>query len=251
MNVLIFLFLILCIMSFIILGKSSFYLLIGLFMSFGIFLGFSLSLRFGVPLTPSLLISLFTLSGVILFFVNGYTTKTKSAFLCVIITFTLIILIIPTITKNLNIAGFSSEEIEEISALNLTAKMPFEEIVSAVVIFSMSGAIIDASIAITSSMYELHNQIKFENRHKLIASGMKVATELLSSSIHTLFFAFIANNLALFFWFYDLNYPLSTVINSKVFITELTISLLAGASTVITLPLTACFSGYYFMRTKK
>lgn len=109
MNVLIFLFLILCIMSFIILGKSSFYLLIGLFMSFGIFLGFSLSLRFGVPLTPSLLISLFTLSGVILFFVNGYTTKTKSAFLCVIITFTLIILIIPTITKNLNIAVFSSE----------------------------------------------------------------------------------------------------------------------------------------------
>lgn len=248
MNILFILFIILTLLAFLVLGSSSVYLILSLFLNFVVFITFLSILQHGFFPKTSLFMLLILLSCIILFFANGYNDKTKIAFFCALFIFAILLLILPKIIQLLNITGFHAEEIEELMVLHLHTVLSFDEIITCVILLTMSGAILDASMAITSSMYEVVEHLPTKNQRELFLSGMNMATSLLGANIHTLFFAFIANNLALFFWFYDLKYSLIMIINSKIFVYELAVSLFSATTTALTLPLTAWISSYYFTR---
>lgn len=248
MNVLIFLFFILCLLSFIILGKPAFYLITGIFMTLTLFLAAIYLISRNFAVVPVFLIVLLALTNIILFYTNGYNEKTKLAFFCAIITFLLMLLFIPFLTKIIAISGFTPEEIDELASLDFSVAVPFQALTTILIIMSMSGAVIDASMAVASALYELRYQGQVLKMKDLFSSSIKVVQEILGSSIHTLFFAFVANNLALIFWFSDLHYSFETLINAKAFVAEIVVSFLAGIMTVATLPFTAYIGSKYFIR---
>ncbi|MCD1024399.1 YibE/F family protein [Enterococcus sp. SMC-9] len=248
MNVLLFLFFILCLLSFLILGKPAFYLITGIFMTLCLFLVAIYLISRNFAVLPIFLVVLLALTGIILFYTNGFNPKTKLAFFCSVITFTLMILLIPLLTKSIAIAGFTPEEIDELATMNFAVPISYQALTTVLIIMSMAGAVIDASMAVASSLYELRYQGQLLSATALFQSSMKVVKEILGSSIHTLFFAFVANNLALIFWFSDLHYSFETLINAKAFVAELVISILAGIMTVATLPFTAYFGAKFFTR---
>lgn len=248
MNVLIFLFFILCFLSFIILGKPAFYLITGLFMTLGLFLAAIYFISHNFAVAPVFLVVLLVLTSIILFYTNGYNEKTKLAFFCAIMTFLLMLFFVPFLTRMIAIAGFTPEEIDELATINFSVDVPFQALTTILIILSMAGAVIDASMAVASGLYELRYKGQVLNTKDLFYSSMKVVQEILGSSIHTLFFAFVANNLALIFWFSDLHYSFETLINAKAFVAEIVVSFLAGIMTVATLPFTAYLGAKYFTR---
>lgn len=161
-------------------------------------------------------------------------------------TFLLMLFFVPFLTRIIAIAGFTPEEIDELATMNFSVDVPFQALTTILIILSMAGAVIDASMAVASGLYELRYKGQVLNTKDLFYSSMKVVQEILGSSIHTLFFAFVANNLALIFWFSDLHYSFETLINAKAFVAEIVVSFLAGIMTVATLPFTAYLGAKYF-----
>ncbi|WP_428205852.1 YibE/F family protein, partial [Enterococcus faecalis] len=80
------------------------------------------------------------------------------AFICVIfflVTFTIVSL--PLITA-LKTQGFSSEELIELANFDLNVDIPFSELNVSIILISFSGAVIDGSMAICSSTYEIYTK---------------------------------------------------------------------------------------------
>ena len=128
--------------------------------------------------------------------------------------------------------------------MDLSVSVPFSALNLSIILMSFSGAVIDSSIAVSSSTYEIYRRSEKLTFKELVQSSMTVVHEILSSTINTLLFAFMGSSLALIIWFQDLNYSFLEIINSKAFVGELLTSLLTGMAAVIILPLTSLVSSY-------
>ncbi|EKH5107577.1 YibE/F family protein, partial [Enterococcus faecalis] len=175
--------------------------------------------------------------------------KTKLAFICVIfflVTFTIVSL--PLITA-LKTQGFSSEELIELANFDLNVDIPFSELNVSIILISFSGAVIDGSMAICSSTYEIYTKNPDLTFKELFNSSFNVVIEVLNSTIYTLLFAFIASNFALVIYLQDLNYSFLELINSKIFVGELLVSILTGCAGILILPL-SCLLGSWILKKR-
>ena len=117
MNVLIFLVFIFFILSILILGKSSFYVISGLFLSIGLFLLFILGLKIGLPIYWIAIFYIVINSLITLVFVNNWNEKTKAALVSVLLFIVIVLIFMIPIVKRLGISGFPPQELGELSAL--------------------------------------------------------------------------------------------------------------------------------------
>ena len=226
MSVLICLTLILLALMVVLFKKNSIYMITGTFANFCLFILLLYLLSKGFPVYPITFLIFLGVTVVTLFYINDVNQKTKAAFLCVLfflIAFTLITLPLIQLVK---VHGF---------ALNLS-----------IILMSFSGAVIDSSIAVSSSTYEIYRRTGNRTFKELLHSSMTVVHEIFSSTINTLLFAFMGSSLALIIWIQDLNYSFLEIINSKAFVGELLISLLTGMAAVVILPIASFFSSYIF-----
>jgi len=246
MSVLICLTLILMGLMLLIFKKSSIYMITGTFANFCLFILLLYVLSKGFPVYPVTFLIFLGVTIVTLFYINDFNQKTKAAFLCVL--FFLVVFTIATlpIIQLVKVHGFAMEELDELQMLDLSAAVPFSTLNLSIILMSFSGAVIDSSMAVSSSTYEIYHRTERLTFKELVHSSMSVVHELLSSTINTLLFAFMGSSLALIIWIQDLNYSFLEIINSKAFVGELLISLLTGMAAVIILPITSLVSSYIF-----
>lgn len=190
------------------------------------------------------------ISYVSLFYINGKHPKTTAAFLSTLITLAILFFFVYFIGYKARIQGFSEEEFEEISLYSLYIGTNFTKIVISTIIMSLIGAIIDVAISISSSMNEviLHNPSI--TRRKLFESGLNIARDILGTTTNTLYFAFVGGYMALILWLKDLHYSFSTIINSKVFCTEIISILCSSLGVTLIIPITAGITSYILLAQK-
>ena len=234
MNVLIFLTLVLIGLMVVIFKKSSIYMITGTFGNFTLFILLLFLFSQGFPVYPVTLLIFLAVTAVTLFYINDFNQKTKAAFLCVVFFLLIFTLITVPMIQIFNVHGFALEELDELQMMDFSVKVSF------------SGAVIDSSMAVSSSTFEINQRTDNLNFKELIHSSMNVVHELLSSTINTLLFAFMGTSLALIIWIQDLNYSFFEIINSKAFVGELLISVLTGMAAVIILPITSLVTSYIF-----
>ncbi|MDN6733089.1 MAG: YibE/F family protein, partial [Tetragenococcus koreensis] len=157
---------------------------------------------------------------------------------------------IPLIQK-LSISGFSSQELEELAALNLNVPVSFTQLSVSVILIGVSGALIDGSMSIAIATAEIFQQSSQQmNLKKLFQSSMSVVKSILNSTVNTILFAFISTGLALIFWYQDLSIPWYEMINSQAFVFEFAVIILSSISVAFVLPFTAVITCRYFLRKK-
>lgn len=182
----------------------------------------------------SVLITIFTL-----FYVNGINIKTISSLLSVLLAIMITLLITYNIGTNANIQGFGSEQAETLQFLNIYVQLNFGRLVMCAVLIGLLGAIIDVSISIASSMYEIYKSDPGIKRQKLIVSGMNIGKDILGTMTNTLLFAYIGGFMTLIIYFNGLHYAFSDIINAKVFGTEVFQSISGGIGIILIIPITA------------
>ncbi|QOR67838.1 YibE/F family protein [Cytobacillus suaedae] len=186
-----------------------------------------------------------------LFYINGFNSKTKTAFISTIITTAILLFFIVIITEKAMIQGFGEEEIVELSMFSLYIGIDFVKIASSVIIMSTIGAITDTAIAISSPMREIHFHHPSISRKDLFVSGLSIGRDILGTSTNTLFFAFFGGYLGLLIWFKILSYSLGEIVNSKIFSAEMITILCAGIAVTMVIPITSWISAYFFVKEKK
>lgn len=190
------------------------------------------------PTIPTLVISII-ISIIIQFFLNGTNKKTVSSFISVI----LILLVFTSITiilgNNIYIAGYSEEAIESIGFINYNVGINMLPLSNSIIIIGLIGTINDTSIAISSALYELHENNKKLKPKELFISGMNIGRDILGTTANTLFFAFLGSSMPLFIFFQDFQYSLAGIINSQVFASEFTRIILSGISSFLIIPVSS------------
>lgn len=199
-----------------------------------------------VTFIGAMIISFFSL-----FFINGYNKKTLASLISVVIVILLVMLITYNMGINAQIQGFSNEQIDTVSFYSLYVQINFSTIVICEIVIGLLGAIIDVSISISSSMNEIYKNNTLITQHELFKSGMNIGKDILGTMTNTLFFAYISGFMTLMIYFNQLKYSLATIINAKVFCSEVFQSLCCGIGIILIIPITAFITSKLLFFTKE
>lgn len=192
------------------------------------------------------------ISYVTLFFINGFNKKTVSSLLSVTIVILLVMFITYKMGTNAQIQGFSNEQAETVAYLSLYVQVNFSKIVICEILIGLLGAIIDVSISISSSMNEIYKNNSSITQQRLFKSGMNIGKDILGTMTNTLLFAYISGFMTLIIYFSELKYSLATILNEKVFCSEVFQILCCGIGIILIIPITAFItSKLMFLRNIK
>jgi len=251
MNVITSLLVVFILLIVLILGKSSFYALSGLFMNILLFFILIFCLYRQIPVYIASFAYILLNSLVTLGYVNGWNEKTKAAFYSLVLFLIVISVVFVPLIQKLSISGFSSQELEELATLDLNVPISFTQLSVSVILIGVSGALIDGSMSIASATAEIYQQRLQELNVKLLyKSSMSVVKNILNSTVNTILFAFISTGLALIFWFQDLAIPWYEMINSQAFVFEFAVIILSSISVAFVLPFTTIITCRYLLRKK-
>ncbi|HLQ39394.1 MAG TPA: YibE/F family protein, partial [Tetragenococcus sp.] len=193
MNVIAGLLIVFIFLAVIILGKSTLYALSGLFFNILLFFILVFGLDHKIPVYLITLAYIILNGLVTLVYVNGWTQKTQAAFFSLLLFLLVLTIIFIPLIQSLSISGFSSYELEELSAMDLDVPISFSQLSVSVILIGVTGALVDGSMSIASATSEI-----FQNRQgkiafkELLGSSMKVVRNILNSTVNTLLFAFIS-----------------------------------------------------------
>lgn len=201
----------------------------------------------GYPSVPTTLASCLAISAVTLFYPEGISKKSMASFLSVLIVIFLMLASAYVMGGEANIAGFSEEaQLEdEMSGLSTDIGLNMLHIAISLIIMSLIGAVLDASVSIASSITEVHQNNPALGRSELFHSGLRIGRDIIGTTTNTLFFAYMGEALMLIIRFKIEGYSVSRIINSKVFFQEFIRILFSGASCILTIPVTAYILAFF------
>lgn len=180
-----------------------------------------------------------TITYVTLFYINGLNKKTISSLFSVTLVIFITMFITYDIGNNAKIQGFGVEQSETISSLSLYVQLNFSQIVICQVLIGLLGAIIDVSISISSFMYEMYKHDPSISKSSILKSGMNIGKDILGTMTNTLLFAYIGGFMTLIIYFNELHYSMSSIINAKVFCSEVFQILCGGIGIILIIPVTS------------
>ena len=154
---------------------------------------------------------------VILFWINGVNIKTVTAFAAIAFVLVLLAAVMLYIGGHSHIQGFADENTDEICWYSYDIGLDMRQVTLAMMLMGLIGAITDTAIAITSAMYEVHENNPQLGMGELFLSGMNIGKDIIGTTTNTLLFAYIGEFTTLVIWFREYRYPFSEIINSKVY----------------------------------
>lgn len=200
------------------------------------------------PLATTIL-SCIVISLVTLFYQNEVNIKTKLAFISVVMVIAILFVVIFRIASISSIQGFPIDQlsIQDSNGYsrNIDRNMMFIQI--SVILMVFIGAIIDTALAVTSALYEVHLNNPDLSKDKLFQSGIGIGRDILSSTINTLFFIYIAEYLTLFIQFVN-DFTFAQMINSKQFCQEFISITLSGIGCIMIIPIAALLGACFYKR---
>lgn len=205
------------------------------------------AINIGINPIISTIMSCIVISVITLFYQNEVNIKTKLAFISVVIVIAILFLMIFKLTSSSNIQGFPLDQLSVRDSngysRNINRNMLFIQI--SVVLMVFIGAIIDTALAVTSALYEVYHHNPDLSKQKLFQSGIGIGRDILSSTVNTLFFIYIAEYLTLFIQFVN-DYSFSQMINSKQFCQEFISISLSGIGCILIIPIAALLGAWFY-----
>lgn len=186
-----------------------------------------------------------------LFNQNEINEKTGTALASVLAVIGLTFALIFFFCGNAAVQGFpvGQYEVSEANGYSPDIGLNMILVEISVMLMVLIGAVIDTALAITSSLYEVHRNNPHLGSLELFLSGNRIGKDILSSTIQTLFFIFMAEYFTLFLQFAD-EYTFSQIINSKEFCQEFISISISGLGCVLIIPVASWLGALYFTRDR-
>lgn len=194
----------------------------------------------GIPPVPVMLALASSSACFIILFQNDFSRKAKVELLSSLIVILCMIPVIYGIACGSLTHGFIKEsyEITDSNGFSRNIGLNMFPVQISILIVAMTGVVIDSSVAVTSSIYE----IKFSNPHlsnnKLLRSGIHVGKAILNTSIHTIFYVYLAEYLTLIIQ-YCREISFAEMLNSKSFTQGIISISISGIACCLIIPVSA------------
>ncbi len=154
--------------------------------------------------------------------------------------------------KFLNMTGLLEEESIYLYQLYPDNPINLKAVIFAMIIIGALGAVMDVSMSISSSLYELKLKSPDIKPAELMKSGFTIGRDMMGTMANTLVLAYIGSSLTCVLLLVAYNANLGQVINKEMIIAEILQALAGSMGMLLTLPLTSavCAAIYYKNPTK-
>ena len=224
-------------------GKKGFASLLGLIFTVVSIWFFLIPLiQRGFPAIPASILLVAVTTTVAMMLLNGFSHKTLCAILgCVggVLVAGVIAVIVGELTP---ITGFNMPESEEIVLRAGDSGLKISGLLVSGILISALGAVMDTSMSITSSVFELHSMNPSVPRNKLFQSGINIGRDAMGTMSNTLILAFAGTSLNTLILFRVFDYPYLQIFNSDMMAIEVIQGLCGSIGIVLTVPLVAALS---------
>ena len=178
-----------------------------------------------------------------LMIMSGFSTKTVCSFLGTVSGVAMALLFASIAQAILRIDGLRQENVEALLQLNNTGmKIGLRGLLSAGIIISSLGAVMDVTMGLASSISELHDTDPDLTFKQLFLSGMNIGKDMVSTMTATLVMAFLGSSFVLILYLYSLNLSKYQLLSSAFLSLELISSLSSSFGAIMAIPITAFIS---------
>lgn len=193
---------------------------------------------FIVTLTLSLIFAY-----VILFYQNETDERSKTAFISVISVIIIILPMVYLLAANSSCQGFDKTqyEITDSNGYSRNIDINMLSLQVSVMIIALIGAVTDTAMAVASSIYEISSVKPQLSKTDLLKSGLIVGKSILSTSIHTVFYIYLAEYSTLIMQYVN-SYSMAEMLNSKSFAQGMISIAVSGTGCSLVVPITAILS---------
>ncbi|GHU49599.1 membrane protein [Clostridia bacterium] len=216
-------------------------------------LGVSLALILGFMLPAiykgysPVLTAAVTVAGVAAFsliLLNGLNRKTVVSLGAVIICAGLAAACYGLITSILNLTGYNVDGMEELIMISRNTGLKLGQVLFVSVLISSLGAIMDVSISISSSMFEITRVNSGISAKKLLASGIEVGRDLMGANCQTLILAFVGSSLATLLVLISYGTMFDQFLSSDYMAVEILHGIAGSMAVIAAVPITAAMCAF-------
>ena len=217
-------------------GKQGWTAFLSLLLNFG-FLYFAIILiAFHVPPLFVTVTTGIIILAVTIFMGEDDLRTTVTAFYASLIVTAVLILLIFLVEHWALVQGFGTEDSDDLEGMSILIGISYFKVLITVTTLSTLGAIAEAAMAIAAGLTEILTNHPDVSNQQLLRSGMAIGRQIIGTTLNTLFFGFFGGFLALFIWFAGLNYSFGTIVNDKIFVSEIIAVLISVIAVIVTVP---------------
>ncbi|MDD7019159.1 YibE/F family protein [Hornefia butyriciproducens] len=192
------------------------------------------------------------ITGITLYYQNEGGVKSRASFLSVL---TVILIMIPLVywfALHANASGIPGEQYEITDSNGYTRNIGISmlSLQISIMFIALIGTVIDTAVAITAAIYEIRANNKDLPLRALIESSFTVSKAVLSTSIHTIFYIYIAEYMTLFIQ-YLTDYSFATVLNSLSLSRELITISISGIGCCLVVPVATVLGAIMVTRDRR
>ena len=184
--------------------------------------------------------------------ISGFNKKSLSAGIGCVCGVMSACLITVIMDKFLNMTGLLEEESIYLVQLYHDDPINLKAIIFAMIIVGAVGAVMDVSMSISSSLYELRIKSPNIRPKELMKSGFTIGRDMMGTMANTLVLAYIGSSLTCVLLLVAYNSSIEQVINREVIVAEILQALAGSLGMLLTLPLTSAIcSVIYYGKSEK
>lgn len=196
----------------------------------------------------SILICVYTISMTFLI-VNGFKKKTLAAIIGAFSGILVVGLMTIVMSNVLKLTGIVDDESVYLTYLPLANPISLKAIIFAAIVIGSLGAVMDISISIASSLWEVNISGEAELR-SLYQSGINIGKDMMGTMANTLILAYIGGSLAMVLLFAAYNPSLKYLLNREMIIVEILQAIIGSFGLLSALPLTSLICGILYTKGK-
>ena len=150
----------------------------------------------------------------------------------------------------LMLSGFGSDEAMFLAEISKDNPLDLNGIIFAAIIIGAVGAIMDVSMSISSSLYELKEKSPSLKARELLSSGLSIGKDIMGTMANTLILAYIGSSLTMTLLMMAYNDNLMLLLNKETLIVEILQAVAGSIAILITIPLTSIICSVVYSISK-
>jgi uncharacterized membrane protein len=178
-----------------------------------------------------------------LLIISGWNKKTRTAILGTVGGVLIAALAAGLVGKVAMLTGLGDEQARMLAYIPQNRHLDFKGILLSGIIIGALGAVMDVSLSIASSMWEIEDNTPKISTNRLIKSGMNIGKDIMGSMSNTLILAYVGGSIHLLLLFIAYDITIIEILNMDMIVSEIVRAVAGSIGLISAIPLTTWIGG--------
>lgn len=190
----------------------------------------------GVPAILAAILVVLLSTMYTMFVLNGITRKSMIATMCCTLCTAVAGVLAFVVGKVGNISTLNTPEAENLLFITENTTFRIDNLLTAGILIAAMGAVMDTSMSIVSSLYEIKEQNPNISSKQLFESGLNIGRDIMGTMTNTLVLAFVGASINSVLVYYMYSMPYMNLINTDFIVVEMVKGLIGSMAVVFSIP---------------